>query len=298
MAVAALIVLCGRSRPVAAEPVPQPIDELSSKATSSADYDELLDRALDAFDVHDYARARALFERAYELRPNARVLRGLGIAALHLKRFSVARRELTAALVEPKQPLTGAQRAGVTQLLSWMQAHLGALQLRVQPDNAEVTVDGEPLSERVLVAAPGAHRIRVSSDGYTAQERAVQLTAGQEDALEISLLRRPVKSAPPLSAASAASADVTDPAKTAAASATAGPQPRSHAPLRPTSPERAKHEDDRSSSVLASPWFWAAVGAVVAGGVITTVALTSSPSSKEYEKGGLGGVIVLLGRSP
>ncbi|HET6333524.1 MAG TPA: hypothetical protein VFG30_09945, partial [Polyangiales bacterium] len=85
---------------------------------------------MEAFDAQDYAKARELFEQAYGLRPNARVLRGLGISALHLERFTVSKRELTEALTETKQPLTANQREGVKELLSWMQLNLGTLQLR------------------------------------------------------------------------------------------------------------------------------------------------------------------------
>src|SRR5262245_27475940 len=57
----------------------------SAHAQSAADYDSVLDRAVEAFEAKDYGHARAWFEKAYALQPNARVLRGMGISALHLE---------------------------------------------------------------------------------------------------------------------------------------------------------------------------------------------------------------------
>jgi len=165
--------------------------------STSPDYDKLLDRAVEAFDAQDYVRARALFEQAYGLRPNARVLRGLGISALHLERFTVSKRELSEALTETRQPLTANQREGVKELLSWMQLNLGTLQLRLQPANALVTVDDEAVTDNELIVEPGAHHVIVSAEGYFSQERTVELAAGQTKSLNLAL---PKNTAPPVEA--------------------------------------------------------------------------------------------------
>ncbi|HKU44172.1 MAG TPA: hypothetical protein VJR89_38690, partial [Polyangiales bacterium] len=127
-----------------------------AQAQSATDYDSVLDKAVEAFEAKDYAHARAWFERAYALQPNARVLRGMGISALHLEQFTVAKRELTAALEDARQPLTASQREGVTELLSWMSANLGTLRLDIQPANARVAVDGEVAAETEFLLAPGS----------------------------------------------------------------------------------------------------------------------------------------------
>jgi tetratricopeptide (TPR) repeat protein len=254
-------------------------------ASTSPEYDKALDRALDAFEAQDYARARELFERAYEIRPNARVLRGLGISALHLERFTVAKRELKEALRESKQPLTANQRDGVTELLSWMQLNLGTLQLRLQPAKARVMLDDEPVTGSELVLKPGAHRVFVNADGFASQEHEVEIAAGQEKTLEVALSQNAVKS-PEAAAVSAAEAASTVPIDEPAEASP--PIGRLHEPTR----------DRESSTVFERWWFWTAVGVVVAGGVATTVALTSTGPAKSYEHGGLGGVIMPLGRTP
>ena len=165
----ASVVLCFVPCALKAQSGPQSSTESATESTST-DYDKLLDRAVEAFETKEYLKARELFEQAYVIRPNARVLRGLGISALHLERFGVAKRELTEALRESQHPLTANQREGVVELLSWMRVNLGTLQLLLDPIDARVVLDDKQVEETQLSLKPGAHHVRVSFKGYVAQE--------------------------------------------------------------------------------------------------------------------------------
>lgn len=255
-----------------------------SEASTSPDYDKLLDRAVEAFEAEEYVRARALFEQAYAIRPNARVLRGLGISALHLERFTVSKHELTEALEESKQPLTATQREGVKELLSWMQQNLGNLELHLKPANALVRLDDEAVTEEALVVKPGTHRLVVSADGYDAQERSVDVGAGQTSKVDVALAKQ-------------ASDDVEAPAVAVTDVAMSAFMSGGNAGLRTTGDDFAPVRDRDSTPLVEQWWFWTVIGAVVVGGVATTVALTAS-NSKSYEKGGLGGVIMPLTVKP
>jgi hypothetical protein len=285
VAAAAVFCLCALPRTSEGQELSSEGRVEEADASTSPDYDKLLDRAVEAFDAQDYAKARELFEQAYGLRPNARVLRGLGISALHLERFTVSKRELTEALTETKQPLTANQREGVKELLSWMQLNLGTLQLRLQPKTALVTLDDEPVTENELVVKPGSHHAVVTAEGYFSQERTVELAAGQTKSLNLSLSKNLSETT------NAPSMSVTDVAMSAFMAG-------GNASLRSPDDDFAPLRDQESTSVFERWWFWTAVGVVVAGGVATTVALTSSSPSKSFERGGLGGVIMPLGRMP
>jgi hypothetical protein len=242
---------------------------------------------MEAFDAKDYLIAREYFEQAYVIRPNARVLRGLGISALHLERFGVAKRELTEALREREQPLTANQREGVVELLSWMRVNLGTLQLLLEPIDAAVALDHKPVEETQLVLKPGAHHVRVSFDGFVPQEHTVQVAAGGEHTLRVTL-------APQTGAAKGASAvSAADAAEAAAPTSTASGSAQSTL----AATDRAEPERE-SSSVLESWWFWTAIGVVVVAGVTTGIVLAAPAPEKGYETGGLGGVIMPLGRAP
>jgi hypothetical protein len=245
--------------------------------SAPTDYVAVLDQAVEAFDRRDYARARVLFEQAHALRPNARVLRGLGLSALQLRRFTLARQELTAALSDTRQPLTPAQREGVAKLLSWMQTDLATLRLSLRPANSQITLDDEPVLASELVMEPGKHSVRAAAEGHEPQTREFELIAGEQRTLDITLMARAIEPAPPI--------------PTVVVAPISRPTPQAvSAPRDPNPPQ--------SSTVLDRWWFWTAVGVVVAGGVAVTVALTAKPTEPGYEQDGLGGVMMPLGRLP
>src|SRR5262249_47766590 len=159
----------------------------------------------------------------------------------------------------------------------------GTLRLDLEPADAYVTLDDEPVSGSELTVKPGSHRVAVRLDGFASQTHTVDVGAGQNRTLDVTLQPSASKSKPAVSAADAASAAPI--ARNSAASPS---------PLTPP----AAADDRGSSTVLDRWWFWTAIGVVVAGGVATTVALTSNQPTKSYEKGGLGGVIMPLGRTP
>lgn len=254
----------------------------SADANASQDYDKLLDSAVSAFGAGDFAKAHDLFRRAYTVRPNARVLRGIGIAALRLAHYSEAKLELTAALTDPRQPLTDAQREEVSGLMGWMQSSLGAVHLHVTPRASRVEVDGEPTSYTELTLSPGMHRVRVSLEGYRAAERTLDVVAGREETLVISL-----------------NADVVSPATVAHAAEPAPVRaPRVQVLAPPSAAERTPQHD--SPALVERWWFWTIVGVAVAGGAAAAVALATAPAPapKPYEQGGVGGVTFALGRHP
>jgi hypothetical protein len=70
---------------------------------------------------------------------------------------------------------------------------LGTLNLRVQPEDAIVTIDGERWdspqggSRLVVQLAPGAHRIEVRKDGFRTYTSTVQILPGQPQTINVSL---------------------------------------------------------------------------------------------------------------
>lgn len=73
----------------------------------------------------------------------------------------------------------------------------GALSLRVQPEDAEVLIDGEswsraaaPDTRLVVHVSAGRHHVVVRKDGYAPYETEVDVAAGQTHALNVSLTPR------------------------------------------------------------------------------------------------------------
>jgi hypothetical protein len=254
----------------------------SADSATSRDYDQLLDSAVSAFGTGNFARAHDLFRRAYGVRPNARVLRGIGIAALRLAHYSEAKLELRAALTDPRQPLTDAQRDEVSRLMGWMQSSLGTVRIRVEPRASRVELDGEPTTYTELTLTPGVHRVRVSLEGYEATERTVDVSAAHEETVELTL-----------------SAIAISPEKVArAAQPVPVRAPKVQVLAPPTQEERTAKKD--SPALVGRWWFWTIVGVALAGGAAAAVAVATAPAPtpKPYEKGGVGNVIFALGRHP
>ncbi|HEX4772178.1 MAG TPA: protein kinase [Bryobacteraceae bacterium] len=69
-----------------------------------------------------------------------------------------------------------------------------SLQLRVDPLDAQVTVDGSPASLRngVLAVHPGTHVLEVRSPGYEPLSRSVEIAPRDNDALDIALVPVPL----------------------------------------------------------------------------------------------------------
>lgn len=244
----------------------------SSTATPES-YDTLLDEAVTAFDASDFARARTLFERAYELRPNSRVLRGMGIAALRLERFSEAYRTLTASLKHPVQPLTASQREEVTGLLSWMETSLGRIVLRwtpMEPAAYELLVNGNVLKESAIWLPAGTHRVVVRARGFGAVDRTITLAPEQHEVIELTL--QPHEPA----AVATKPRPKPKPAITPVDAAHSLPAPEKAiaSKARQTDSEQRDSDPGDGGSVLTRWWFWTAVAAVAAGGIATAVLLS------------------------
>jgi hypothetical protein len=251
-------------------------------AGDESEYETLVDHAVDAFEAGDFERAHDQFHKAFALRPNARVRRGLGIAALRLARYSEAKQQLSAALTDTNQALNAKQRDEVSRLLAWIGTNLGTVHVYVTPRVDQILVDGRPVEGTELVLTPGIHRVRASAAGYAAQERTVDLAAAQEDTLTLTL-----------------ASDLPSPARVAAAAPVVASTPHEAPAPQPTiidTGARAPVTD--SPSLVERWWFWTAVAVVVAGGAVAGGVVLASRSNSKANTDEPGTKLLLLRRAP
>lgn len=166
---------------------------------TTAQYRSLLGDAVSEYDARRFDEARALFRRANDLSPNARTLRGIGMASFELRDYVEAYRALQASLNEKRKPLTPEQRRQVEALLERTKAFTGHFAIRTIPLDSMVHVDGEiPFIEqdgRVTLGL-GRHTIAVDAIGRVGEVRDVHVFGGENRELEFQL--RLIE--PPLSA--------------------------------------------------------------------------------------------------
>ena len=202
-------------------------------APEPAGYREAVDHAIAEYEAGRFAESRAMFERAYALFPNARALRGLGMAEFELRNYPASIYYLEQALASPVRPLANELRTETDQLLARARTFVGRVNLAIDPPGATITLNGttvQPGPENTMNLIVGDYTLHVSAPGYAAEQRQLRIAGGEEQTLTVQL-------------------------------------PKNVEVLTPVAAPKAAAEDS-DESVLASPWLWAAVGVVVAGAAV------------------------------
>jgi hypothetical protein len=226
--------------------------------TDSAEYRELIRKALEEYELGNWAEAKLFFSDAHRLFPNARTLRGLGLVAYSLRDYVSATDQLAQSLSSNVRPLTKELRGSTQQILEQSRRFEARLSVAVVPRDATLRVDDEPpvkdASGKVRVN-PGLRELIVSRQGYRSETRRVSLDAGAERPITIELNSVQV-----------------------AAAVTSAPSPQpTAANIQPPAamPEAAPESSDETGRGIG-PWILIGVsGAVtIGGGVLLSVGLS------------------------
>lgn len=158
---------------------------------SSNEYRQLVQQALDEFERGNWDEAAGLFQQAHQISPNARTLRGMGLAAFEGRRYVASIESLRAALASTVNPLTDKQRAEVEETIARAEKYVARLQLTVTPESAEVWVNGEAVpgngGDRIVILDPGLIEVRASSPGHQLALRQLRMVSGAQQHLELRL---------------------------------------------------------------------------------------------------------------
>lgn len=156
----------------------------------SREYRRTIARALRDFDAGRYEEARALFRRAHELDPNARTLRGIGMASFELRDYVEAEAALSEALLSQTQPLDARLRAETAELLEQTLGFLGRYLIIVEPPSAALTVDDTvppPRLDGMVLLPIGEHVVQAQLDGYETVTRRFEVLGGEQETIELTL---------------------------------------------------------------------------------------------------------------
>jgi tetratricopeptide (TPR) repeat protein len=218
--------------------------ESAAAAREPSGYRQTVNRAVREFDAGNYAEARAMFNRAHDLFPNARTHLGLGLSEYELRNYGTSIEHLEQALASQVKPLSAELRKSAEDVLGKARDLIGRVQLDVTPNAGRVLVDGVPVAlieGQALVLEVGDHTIEVQTAGYLPERRALKIVGGEQVKLTVAL-RAPEPAPGPAAESSPVAAE-------------------------PPASER----DDRAEGKrwYKSPWLWVSVGLVVAGGAVT-----------------------------
>ncbi|HKU44901.1 MAG TPA: hypothetical protein VJR89_42370 [Polyangiales bacterium] len=181
----------------------------AQQTQTESEYATAMVDAIQEYRAGKYPEARALFQRAHELRPNARTLRGLGLVEYKLNNRVEAVRLLTAAIHDARKALTPELKQEAQQLIRDMRAYIGSYRVLVSPAEATLTLDGSPADagEEPLLLDAGEHVLSALAPGYQAQERRLHVRGGESEDLRFDLVPEPpavvpaIATAPPLAEA-------------------------------------------------------------------------------------------------
>src|SRR4051812_20518281 len=159
-----------------------PAHALAQDPSDTAQYRSLLEEAVGEYDARRYEEARALFRRAHDLSPNARTMRGIGMASFELREYVEALRALEGALVDKRRPLTSQQRQQVEGLLDRTRAFVGRFVVRLSPKETLLRVDGAPVTlepDGTLLLSFGRHSVVAEAPGSMPENRDIYVIGGE-----------------------------------------------------------------------------------------------------------------------
>ncbi|MDB4977759.1 MAG: hypothetical protein JWN48_6100 [Myxococcaceae bacterium] len=203
--------------------------ERADSETQTPEYRELIEQALSEFKHKNWPESRVLFRRAHEISPNARTQRGIGMVSYEMRDYVNAVLSLSAALADSRQPLTDTQRKECEALLSRSRTFVGAYTLKLEPPQADVSLDGAALArdaEGHVLVPFGEHTLRAVAPGYQDSNSKLSVQGGETGELRIVLYRPQAVSAAPASSVEKSVTEVPSATQTAALSEPG--LPRSH----------------------------------------------------------------------
>ena len=178
--------------------------EPASAGAGEREYEQAIQQGLVEQRHGNYAEMYAAMQRAHRIAPNARTLRGLGVAAFELKDYVAALVHLRAALDAPQKALTAELRASVTDLIAQAESYVDTLEVALDPEAADLGVDGRPPVRddqgRILLAL-GEHELTAKLDGHQPVSRSVRAVGGTTQRVSLKLAPLPPPAQAPAPAA-------------------------------------------------------------------------------------------------
>ena len=154
----------------------------------------------------DFNSAYQKQRSAWQLEKSFDIAANLGQAELQLHLYRDAAEHFRYALDHFPPSGDAHKKQRLQKTFEKVRAKVGALDLHVDPEAAQVSVDGAavpPPLPTPLFLEPGQHKLEVKLDGYTPQSKSVTAQAGSQDKLAITLHKQAAPAADPAPAPSA-----------------------------------------------------------------------------------------------
>jgi hypothetical protein len=153
-----------------------------------AEYTRLVGEAVREYNDGNWAEARALFEQAHAVQPNARTERGMGLTSFELRHYVDAITELQTALDDQRNPLSTAQRTEVTEVIARAQGYVGTVHVDLVPKDAILLLNGRATDKCEFVLNVGDYELAAKAPGYQDAMLKLNVEGGQTRTVKVELV--------------------------------------------------------------------------------------------------------------
>ncbi len=171
-----------------------PLILLAARVGAAAEKQEAkkhFENGVSMMELEDFAGAAVEFEASVALYPTKSALFNLAMCYKAQHRYALALDTFRRLLKNFGDDLKGEMRQEVRDNISEINELIAEVEIHTSLPGATVLLDGDKVGttplDRPLVVGAGAHRIRVSLQGYRDQERSVQLVAGTHEVVEFEM---------------------------------------------------------------------------------------------------------------
>lgn len=141
------------------------------------------DTGVKLFRDENYKGALAEFEATYELSPSAGALRNVALCSKALWRYAEASDALEQLLEKHGAQLSATERKAIEDAIAELATLVGRLTIAVLPATADVTVDGQPVTEEERTSGlrlnTGEHTVVATAPGYAQLIRVIRVAGGE-----------------------------------------------------------------------------------------------------------------------
>jgi hypothetical protein len=163
----------------------------AARAADTAEANRHFQLGVELYDEGKFEEALIEFERAYEIAPHPLVLYNLAGTHRELSHYGAAIEYYERFLKEGEGAVGADLLARGKQELAALRARVGTIEVTVDREGAEISVDGRKVGDaplaRPLVLGPGRYTITVGMPGGRVETRVVTLASRQEAKVDITL---------------------------------------------------------------------------------------------------------------
>jgi len=171
------------SPPAVAQPATKPDDSAEARTRYK--------KGMDLYEEGAFDAALTELQRAYDLAPSYKILYNVALVYMQLNDFAGALRNFRKYLDDGGKKIDQKRRADVEKEIAKLQSRVANIELSVNVEGAEVTVDdldvGETPLDAPLVVNAGKRKIGVSKSGYVPANKVVVVAGGDKKKLALEL---------------------------------------------------------------------------------------------------------------